>query len=96
MDTISASFYTVYFNEASIVQFIDLPVEITMFVVKVHGAFGVTNNRRGLLWPDSECQNKETAQRDVLLITKILSSVVHNPFQSIFTNSPITERETEM
>ncbi len=46
-----------YFN------FIDLPVEIPMFVVKVHGVFGVTDNRRGLLWPGSRRQNNETARR---------------------------------
>ncbi len=43
-----------------------------MFVVKVHGVFGVTDNGRGLLWPGSQCQN------NVLLVNKILSSVVYN------------------
>ena len=79
-----------YFN------FIDLPVEIAMFVVKVHGVFGVTDNRRGLLWPDSRCQNNETSESNVLLVRKILSSVVYNAFHSIFTDSPITERGTKM
>ena len=49
-----------------------------MFVVKVHGVFGVTDNRRGLLWPGSQCQNNETAESNVLLVNKILSSVVYN------------------
>ncbi len=49
-----------------------------MFVVKVHGVFGVTDNRRGLLWPGSQCQNNETAESHVLLVKKILSSVVYN------------------
>ena len=71
-----------YFN------FIDLPVEIPMFVVKVHGVFGVTDNRRGLLWPGSTS--------NVLLVKKILSSVLYNALQSIFTDSPITERGTEI
>ncbi len=78
-----------YFN------FIDLPVEIVMFVVRVHGVFGMTDNRRGLLWPGSRCQNK-TAESNVLLVKNILSSVVYNALQSIFTDSPITERGTEM
>ncbi len=48
-----------------------------MFVVKVHGVFGVTNNRRGLLCPGSQCQNNETAESHVLLVKKILS-VIYN------------------
>ena len=57
-----------------------------MFVVKVHGVFGVTDNRHGLLWPGSRCQNNETAESNVLLVKKI-----YNALQSIFTLSPITE-----
>ena len=38
-----------------------------MFVVKVHGVFGVRDNRRGLLWPGSQCQNNETAKSNVLV-----------------------------
>ncbi len=36
------------------------------------------DNRRGLLWPGSQCQNNETAESHVLLVKKILSSVVYN------------------
>ncbi len=39
-----------------------------MFVVKVHGMFGVTDNRRGLLWPGSQCQNNETAESHVACV----------------------------
>jgi hypothetical protein len=56
----------------------------------VHGAFGVTDNRRGLLWPGSECQNNETAEWNVLLVKKILSSVIYNALKSIITDCPTT------
>ena len=73
--------------------FLPLPRDVdcqTGLPLLVHGAFGVTDNRRGLLWPGSECQNNETAEWNVLLVEKILSSVVYNALQSIITDTPIT------
>lgn len=59
---------------------------LTGLPVLVHGAFGVTKNRRGLLWPGSECQNNETAEWNVLLLQKILSSVLCHAFKSILND----------
>ena len=73
--------------------FLPLPRDVdcqTGLPLLVHGAFGVTDNRRGLLWPGGECENNETAEWNVLLVEKILSSVVYNAFRSIITNTPIT------
>ena len=73
--------------------FLPLPRDVdcqTGLPLLVHGAFGVTDNRRGLLWPGSECQNNETAEWNVLLVKKILPSVVYNALQSIITDSLIT------
>ena len=73
--------------------FLPLPRDVdcqTGLPLLVHGAFGVTDNRRGLLWPGSECQNNETAEWNVLLVEKILSSVVYNALESIITDTPIT------
>jgi sacsin len=73
--------------------FLPLPRDVdcqTGLPVLVHGAFGVTDNRRGLLWPGSECQNNETAEWNLLLVEKILSSVIYNALKSIITDCPIT------
>ena len=56
----------------------------------VHGAFGVTENRSGLLWPGSECQNNETAEWNVLLVEKVLSSVIYSALKAIITDNPVT------
>ena len=74
--------------------FLPLPHDVdcqTGLSVLVHGAFGVTDNRRGLLWPGSECQNNETAEWNVLLVEKILSSVFYNALKSLITDRPITD-----
>ena len=71
--------------------FLPLPHDVdcqTGLPILVHGAFGVTDNRRGLLWPGSECQNNETAEWNVLLVEKILSSVVYNAVKSLINDSP--------
>ena len=73
--------------------FLPLPRDVdclTGLPMLVHGAFGVTDNRRGLLWPGSECQNNETAEWNVLLVEKILSSVIYTALESIITNTPLT------
>ena len=70
--------------------FLPLPHDVdcqTGLPILVHGVFGVTDNRRGLIWPGSECQN-ETADWNVLLVEKILSSVVYNAVKSLITDSP--------
>ena len=70
--------------------FLPLPHDVdcqTGLPVLVHGAFGVTDNRRGLLWPGSECQNNETAEWNVLLVEKILSSVIYSALESLITDS---------
>ena len=71
--------------------FLPLPRDVdcqTGLPVLVHGAFGVTDNRRGLMWPGSECQNNETAEWNVLLVEKILSAVIYNALKSIITDCP--------
>ena len=81
-------------NSGRIFCFLPLPRDVdcqTGLPVLVHGAFGVTDNRRGLLWPGSECQNNETAEWNVLLVEKILTSVIYNAVKSLITDVPVTE-----
>ena len=81
-------------NSGRIFCFLPLPRDVdcqTGLPVLVHGAFGVTDNRRGLLWPGSECQNNETAEWNVLLVEKILNSVIYNAVKSLITDVPVTE-----
>ena len=81
-------------NSERIFCFLPLPRDVdcqTGLPVLVHGAFGVTDNRRGLMWPGSECQNNETAEWNVLLVENILTSVIYNAIQSLITNVPVTD-----
>ena len=81
-------------NSGRIFCFLPLPRDVdcqTGLPVLVHGAFGVTDNRRGLLWPGSECQNNETAEWNVLLVQEILTSVIYNAVKSLVTDVPVTE-----
>ena len=81
-------------NSGRIFCFLPLPRDVdcqTGLPVLVHGAFGVTDNRRGLLWPGSECQNNETAEWNVLLVEKILTSVIYNAVKSLVTDVPVTD-----
>ena len=52
----------------------------------IHGYFGLTNNRRGLIWPGDECQNDETAEWNELLLTEIGSEVYRKMLQVLVTN----------
>ena len=81
-------------NSGRIFCFLPLPRDVdcqTGLPVLVHGAFGVTDNRRGLLWPGSECQNNETAEWNLLLVEEILTSVICNAVKSLITDVPVTE-----
>ena len=81
-------------NSGRIFCFLPLPRDVdcqTGLPVLVHGAFGVTDNRRGLLWPGSECQNNKTAEWNVLLVEKILTSVIYNAVKSLVTDVPVTD-----
>ena len=81
-------------NSERIFCFLPLPRHVdcqTGLPVLVHGAFGVTDSRRGLKWPGSECQNNETAEWNVLLVEKILTSVIYKAIQSLITNVPVTD-----
>ena len=81
-------------NSGRIFCFLPLPRDVdcqTGLPVLVHGAFGITDNRRGLLWPGSECQNNEKAEWNVLLVQEILTSVIYNAVKSIVTDVPVTD-----
>ena len=86
-------------NSGRIFCFLPLPRDVdyqTGLPVLVHGAFGVRDNRRGLLWPGSECQNNETAEWNVLLVKKILTSVIYNAVESLITDVPVTELDEKL
>ncbi|XP_032241647.1 sacsin isoform X1 [Nematostella vectensis] len=61
--------------------FLPLPPESdcrTGLTVHIHGTFGVSDNRRNLKWPGSECQNDDFAMWNNLLLEEVISVAYAN------------------
>lgn len=76
-------------------SFVPLPPESdcqTGLSVHIHGTFGVTDNRRNLKWPGTECQNDDTAVWNHLLLTEVISKAyAHLIIQLTQSQYPISE-----
>ena len=71
--------------------FLPLPPDVdchTGLPVHVHGYFGLTDNRRGLVWPGAECQNTATAEWNELLLKKIAVEVYCKILESLIQDCP--------
>ena len=73
--------------------FLPLPPDVDCHMglpVHVHGYFGLTDNRRGLVWPGAECQNTATAEWNELLLKKIAVEVYCTILESLIQDEPCT------
>ena len=73
--------------------FLPLPPDVdchTGLPVHVHGYFGLTDNRRGLVWPGAECQNTATAEWNELLLKKIAVEVYCKMVEALIQDIPCT------
>ena len=79
--------------------FLPLPPDVdcqTGLPVYVHGYFGLTDNRRGLVWPGAECQNTKTAEWNELLLKNIAVKVYCKIIDTLVKNEPHSDISQEL